>query len=377
MKNEMGILSYDYVEFYVGSAKMVAYWYAKVMGMEITGYMGPETGVRDRVSYYLTQNHLKFVITSFLQPSTYDVTSFVTTHGDGVKRWSVRVKNVKETFDKTIKNGAIPVAWPKQLKDDDGCVEEAAIRLYDDAELVFVNYDNYKGVFKPGFKPFEQHFEIQCAHPNLMNIDHIVGNVRVNEMNRWADYFNTTMGFETMLYFGPGDISTQYSALLSKVVRTPDFIIRNPINEPYEGLKISQIEEYINEYHGSGIQHVAISTTDIIHSIRTLRENGMEFLRVPDTYYDKLEERNATLDESERITEDIKQLRELGILCDFESKGYLLQLFSQPVGDRPTFFFEIIQRRKGALGFGQGNFQALFESIERAQALRGNLDRES
>lgn len=377
MTNELGIKNYDYVEFYVGSAKMTAYWFAKALGMDITGYMGPETGVRDRVSYYLTQNKLKFVVTSFLQPSTYDVSSFVTTHGDGVKRWSVQVKDVKEAFEKAVGKKAIPVTPPRRLEDEDGFVDEAAIRLYDDVELVFINQDNYNGVFKPGFKPFEQNFEIHRGNTNLVRIDHIVGNVRVNEMDRWAEYFNQTMGFETMLYFGPGDISTQYSALLSKVVRTPDSIIRNPINEPYEGLKISQIEEYINEYHGSGIQHIAIATGDIISAIRTLRENGMEFLKIPGTYYDQLEKRNAGRDESGRITEDIGQLREQGILCDFEKKGYLLQLFTQPTGDRPTFFFEIIQRRKGAMGFGQGNFQALFESIERAQALRGNLDRQS
>ena len=375
MTNELGIKNYDYVEFYVGSAKMTAYWFAKALGMNITGYMGPETGVRDRVSYYLTQNHIKFVITSFLHPSTYDVSSFVTTHGDGVKRWAVQVENVKEAFEKAVGKTAIPITLPRRLEDEDGFVDEAAIRLYDDAEVVFINQDNYNGVFKPGFKPFKQDFEIHRGDPNLVRIDHIVGNVRVNEMNRWAEYFNQTMDFETMLYFGPGDISTQYSALLSKVVRTSDSIIRNPINEPYEGLKVSQIEEYINEYHGSGIQHIAIATGDIISSIRTLRENGMEFLNIPGTYYDQLEKRNAGLPDSERITEDIGQLREQGILCDFESKGYLLQLFTQPTGDRPTFFFEIIQRRKGAMGFGQGNFQALFESIERAQAQRGNLDR--
>lgn len=375
MTNELGIKNYDYVEFYVGSAKTTAYWFAKALGMNITGCMGPETGVRDRVSYYLTQNQIKFVITSFLQPSTYDVASFVTTHGDGVKRWAVQVENVKEAFEKAVGKSAIPITWPRRLEDEDGFVDEAAIRLYDDAEVVFINQNNYNGVFKPGFKPFKQDFEIRRGDPNLVRIDHIVGNVRVNEMDRWAEYFNQTMGFETMLYFGPGDISTQYSALLSKVVRTPDSIIRNPINEPYEGLKVSQIEEYINEYHGSGIQHIAIATGDIISSIRTLRENGMEFLKIPGTYYDQLEKRNAQRPESERITEDIRQLREQGILCDFESKGYLLQLFTHPTGDRPTFFFEIIQRRKGALGFGQGNFQALFESIERAQALRGNLDR--
>lgn len=377
MANKMGILSYDFVEFYVGSARMTAYWFAKAMGMDITGYMGPETGVRDRISFYLTQGKIKFVVTSFLKPSTWEIASFVTAHGDGVKRWAVRVKDVKHAFDTAVENGAIPILSPHEIKNDEGVVKEAAIKLYDDAEMVFIDYGDYKGIFKPGYQPYKEKYEIGRGDPGLVNVDHIVGNVRTNEMNRWADYFVTSMGFETMLYFGPGDISTQYSALLSKVVRTHDFAIRNPINEPYEGLKVSQIEEYINEYHGTGIQHVAIATHDIINAIRNLRRNGMEFLSVPDTYYDQLEEQNAQLPESERITEDIGQLREMGILCDFESKGYLLQLFTQPTGDRPTFFFEIIQRRKGAQGFGQGNFQSLFESIEHAQALRGNLDRVS
>jgi len=376
MTNQLGIKSYDYVEFYVGSAKMTAYWFANAMGMKISGYKGPETGIRDRVSYYLTQGHLKILVTSFLEPTTFDVTNFVTTHGDGVKRWAVNVADVKTAYETALKKGAVPVSPPVSLKDEDGTVEEAAIKLYDDAELTFINYGNYKGIFKPGFKPYDEKYTVRKSSPGLIKIDHIVGNVRTNEMNRWADYFNNSLGFETMLYFGPGDISTKFSALLSKVVRTPDFIIRNPINEPYDGLKISQIEEYIKEYHGSGIQHVAIATNDIINAIRTLRENGLEFLSIPDTYYDQLEKHNAELPEDNRITEDLAQIRELGILCDFENKGYLLQLFTQPTGDRPTFFFEIIQRRKGALGFGQGNFQALFESIERAQALRGNLDRD-
>lgn len=375
MANKMGILSYDFVEFYVGSARMTAYWFAKAMGMDITGYMGPETGVRDRISFFLTQGRIKFVVTSFLKPSTWEVASFVTAHGDGVKRWAVRVKDVKQAFDTAVENGAIPISQPHELKNEEGAVMEAAIKLYDDAEMVFIDYGDFKGIFKPGYQPYTEKYNIERADPGLVNVDHIVGNVRTNEMNRWADYFVKSMDFETMLYFGPGDISTKYSALLSKVVRTHDFAIRNPINEPYEGKKVSQIEEYINEYHGTGIQHVAIATHDIVTAIRHLRRNGMEFLRVPDTYYDQLEKRNRELPKSEQVTEDIRQLRELGILCDFESKGYLLQLFTQPTGDRPTFFFEIIQRRKGAQGFGQGNFQSLFESIEHAQALRGNLDR--
>lgn len=377
MANKMGITGYDYVEFYVGSAKMVAYWYVKAMGMDISGYMGPETGVRDRVSYYLTQNDLKIVITSPLKPSTHDAASFITLHGDGVKRWAVRVDDVKRSFDMAVKNGAIPITLPRKLTDENGFVEEAGIRLYDDTEIVFIDYSNNKGVFKPGFKPYAGRYDVSRGQPGLLKIDHIVGNVRVNEMEKWADYFVKTMGFEPMLYFGPGDISTQYSALLSKVVRTSDYIIRNPINEPYEGLKVSQIEEYINEYNGSGTQHIAIISEDIISSVRTLRENGVEFLEVPGSYYDELAKKNAALDQAKRITEDLDQLRELRILCDMEGTGYLLQIFTKPIGDRPTFFFEVIQRKRGAQGFGHGNFQSLFEAIEGEQARRGTLDRRS
>lgn len=370
MSNQLGIIGYDFIEFYVGSAKMWAYWHAKALGFNITGYAGPETGVKDRVSYYLTLNDLKFVITSAVKPSTYEVASFVERHGDGVKRWSLKVKNVKSAYETAVKNGGIPSRPPKKYEDEKGYVEEAAIKLYDDAEIVFINRDNYKGIFRPGFGAPIQKIELRKSDTALQNVDHVVGNVRTNEMNLWENYLNKTLNFETFIEFGAGDISTQYSALLSKVVRSKESPIKNPINEPFEGLKKSQIEEYIDEYFGSGIQHIAISTENIIESIKALRENGVEFLSVPDTYYDLLKERGF------EVTESIDELKKYGILCDTEGKGYLLQLFTKPIGDRPTFFYEIIQRRKGAEGFGQGNFQSLFESIERDQQLRGNFDRE-
>ncbi len=366
--NSLGIRGYDYVEFYVGSAKMVAYWHAKAMGLDIKGYAGPETGVKDRISYYLEGvQGLKIVITSALTPDNYEVSGFVTRHGDGVKRWSVEVNDVREVFSKAVKNGAIPMKQPKKYEDDMGYVEEAAIRLYDDAEIVFVNRDNYKGIFRPGFGEPVQNIQIQRQETGLKFIDHIVGNVHINEMDYWANYINSALDFETFLYFGPGDISTQYSALLSKVVRSKDDIIKNPINEPYEGARLSQIQEFTMEYKGSGIQHIAIATKDIVSTIRALRANGVEFLWVPETYYEELAKKDFGLEEN------IDDLRELGILCDVEGEGYLLQLFTKPIGDRPTFFYEIIQRKKGAKGFGQGNFQALFESIERDQERRGNL----
>lgn len=366
--NSMGIRGYDYVEFYVGSAKMVAYWHAKAMGLEIKAYGGPETGVKDRCSYYLEGTHgLKIVITSALKPGTDDIQRFQQLHGDGVKRWSVEVADVRDSFERACQNGAVPIRKPYKTEDSYGYVEEAAIRLYDDCEINFINRDNYGGILKPGFGEPVQSFELQREPTGLKFIDHIVGNVHINEMDYWANYINRSLDFETFINFGPGDISTQYSALLSKVVRSKDSIIKNPINEPFESAKLSQIEEYTQEYFGSGIQHIAIATRDIVTTIKNMRKNGVEFLDVPETYYEDLAKKDFDLEEN------MDDLREYGILCDVEGTGYLLQLFTKPIGDRPTFFYEIIQRKQGATGFGQGNFQALFESIERDQEKRGNL----
>ncbi len=372
MSNRIGIIGYDYVEFYVGSAKMWAYWHAKAMGFEIKGYLGPETGVKDKVSYYLVKNKLQVLVTSAVKPTDFEIQSFVQAHGDGVKRWALKVENVRTAFDNSIKNGAIPVRSPKKFTDDFGAIEEAAIKLYDDTEIIFSNREAYKGIFKPGFGKPRQNIKLKSEDTGLIEIDHIVGNVRINEMNRWEEYFNKSLNFETFIEFGAGDISTQYSALLSKVVRSKEAApVKNPLNEPFEGLKKSQIEEYIEEYNGSGVQHIALSTNNILATIKAMKENGVEFLVPPATYYDLLKEKKIKIDEK------IEDLKELGILCDdSEGTGYLLQLFTKPVGDRPTFFYEIIQRKKGALGFGQGNFQSLFESIEKDQMARGNFDRE-
>lgn len=371
MSDVIGIRGYDYVEFYVGSAKMTAYWYAKAMGMRITGYIGPETGNRDRISYYLKSNNFKLVLTSAVQPDCYDVISFVNRHGDGVKRWSIEVDDVEKAFKFATQNGAIMVKRPEKIEDKYGYIMEAAIRLYDDTELVYINYDNFNHIFRPGYCEPRQNINIETEDTGIYGIDHIVGNVRENEMNIWAAYFNKTMNFETFVDFKPGDIGTKYSALLSKVVRSGDSIIKNPINEPYAAEKKSQIEEYIEQYYGSGVQHIALQTKDILKTVAALRKNGLEFLSVPDTYYDMLRQR-----EDLRIKENIDDLQEQKILCDKESTGYLLQLFTKPIGDRPTFFYEFIQR-EGAEGFGKGNFQALFESIELDQKLRGNLERKA
>jgi 4-hydroxyphenylpyruvate dioxygenase len=367
----IGIIGYDYVEFYVGSAKMWAYWHAKGLGLDIKGYSGPETGHRDRISYFIEKNNVRIVLTSAAKPTNYEISYFVQRHGDGVKRWALKVHDVRKAYDAALKNGAIPVRTPKKFEDDHGYVEEAAIKLYDDAEIVFVNRDNYKGVFKPGYGLPLQNIKLDAKDTGLKEIDHIVGNVRVNELNMWESYINKSLNFETFIEFGAGDISTKYSALLSKVVRSKEGApVKNPINEPFEGMKKSQIEEYIDEYSGSGIQHIAISSDNIIESIKALRENGIEFLTVPESYYELLKEKKV------KLHENIDELKQYGILCDNEGKGYLLQLFTKPISDRPTFFYEFIQRRDGAEGFGQGNFQSLFESIERDQMLRGNFDKE-
>lgn len=367
MKNSLGIRSFDYIEFFTGSAKMWAYWHAKAMGFDIVGYLGPETGHKDRCTYYLKQNDLKIQITSHLQPQTYDVVDFVTRHGDGVKLIGYEVDDVEKAFEMVQKRGGIPIQHPTKYEDEFGWTMQASFRIYDDTEIVLINYDNYKGVLKPGFKPYEEQIELQCEDPGLKNIDHIVGNVRPNEMDMWVGYFNRIFDFETFVDFGPGDIQTKYSALLSKVVRSKDNVIKHPINEPYKGLKKSQIEEFIQEYHGSGVQHIAIRTDDILKAIPAMRKNGVQFLEVPSSYYDMLREKKIPIKES------IDDLEKHGILCDFEGEGYLLQLFMKPIGDRPTFFYEIIQRVGKSEGFGKGNFQSLFEAIERDQAKRGNL----
>lgn len=367
MKNSLGIRGFDYIEFFVGSAKVWAYWHAKAMGFEIKGYLGPETGHRDRCTYFLQQNDLKVQITSALHPGTYDVIDFVNRHGDGVKLVGYEVDDVEKAFTTVIQRGGIPVQQPTKYEDEYGYTMQASFRIYDDTEIVLINYDHYKGILKPGFSGPRQDIEMNREEVGLQAIDHIVGNVRPNEMDMWVGYFNKIFDFETFVDFGPGDISTKYSALLSKVVRSKDNLIKHPINEPFDGLKKSQIQEYIEEYHGSGIQHIAIRTDDILKTIAAMRKNGVEFLTVPDTYYDALRAKGYDLEQ------EISQLQDLGILLDFEGDGYLLQLFTKPIGDRPTFFYEIIQRVGKSEGFGQGNFQSLFEAIERDQELRGNL----
>lgn len=357
------ILGFDYVHHYVGSAKHTAQYYASLYGFKIVGYSGPETGVRDRVSYLLKQNDLIFVISSALVPN-HPILKFIGHHGDGIAEISVRVKSPEVAFHHAVANGAEAVRDPQTLEDASGVFQTAAIKIYGDTTMALVNRENYSGDL-PGFGPYEGP-QFATKDVGLQAIDHIVGNVPVGKMDYWADFFEKTLDLETYIHFDQGDISTQYSSLVSKVVRSKNTSVRFPINEPAEGLKKSQIDEYLETNLGPGVQHVAIATNDIVGAISSMEGSGVEFIGTPQTYYDVIGSR------AEGIDEALATLAKHSILLDRDDDGYLLQLFTQPVGDRPTLFYEIIQR-KGCEGFGQNNFQSLFEAIEREQAKRGNL----
>jgi 4-hydroxyphenylpyruvate dioxygenase len=353
----------DYIEFYVGNAKQAAYFYRTAFGFKLVAYAGPETGVRERASYVLQQNKVRFVLTTPMHPGN-DIANHINHHGDGVKTLALWVDDATKSWEETTKRGAVSVQEPTTISDDHGTVVISGIRTYGDTVHMFVERKNYTGVFLPGFQAMESTYNTTPA--GLQYVDHCVGNVELGKMDEWVKFYEDVMGFKLLLTFDDKDISTEYSALMSKVVSNGSGYIKFPINEPAEGKKKSQIDEYLEFYHGPGVQHIAIATHDIVHTVTELRDRGIEFLRVPNTYYDDLLDRVGSIDE------DIAPLRELGILVDRDEEGYLLQIFTKPVEDRPTVFFEIIQR-KGAKSFGKGNFKALFESIEREQALRGNL----
>jgi 4-hydroxyphenylpyruvate dioxygenase len=356
----------DYVEFYVGNAKQAAYFYASAFGFQISGYCGPETGRREAASYLLTQNKIRFVLTTALGPEG-PIAEHVARHGDGVKDIALGVDDARSAFEEATKRGAEPVQEPSSIEDDGGTVTTAAIGTYGDTIHTFVERSDYDGFFLPGFDRYEN-ADWQPGPVGLKYVDHCVGNVYEGDMDRYVDYYARTMGFKNMLHFTEDDISTEYSALMSKVMSNGNERIKFPINEPAEGQKKSQIEEYLEFYRGAGVQHVALATDDIIDTVRRLRRRGVAFLEVPDSYYD-LDTLRGRVGE---IDERIPKLRELSILVDRDPDGYLLQIFTKPVQDRPTVFYEIIQR-KGARTFGEGNFKALFEAIEREQAKRGNL----
>ena len=353
----------DFIECYVGNAKQAALYYRTAFGYRLVAYRGPETGTRDRASYALEQDKVRLVLTTPLRPD-HPIAEHVRVHGDGVKDIALWVDDAREAFQKAVDRGAQPAYEPTMLRDDDGEVVMAGIRTYGDTIHSLVERRNYRGAFLPGFVPIESHYNPPPV--GLRYVDHCVGNVELGAMNKWVSYYEHVLGFYNLVSFDDKTISTEYSALMSKVVANGNGRIKFPLNEPAQGRKKSQIDEYLEFYRGPGVQHIAIATEDIVSTVTALRDRGVEFLRVPTNYYD------TVLDRVGRIDEDLVPLRELGILVDRDDEGYLLQIFTKPVEDRPTLFYEIIQR-KGAKSFGAGNFKALFEAIEREQGLRGNL----
>ena len=353
----------DHIEMYVGNAKQSSLFYQHCMGFELIAYAGPETGVRDRSSYVLKQNKIRLVLTTSLQPDS-EIAEHVRKHGDGVKMLALWIDNARKSFFETTSRGAEVAHQPTVLKDEFGGVVVASIKTYGETIHTFVERKNYKGAFLPGYQPRKNLVDVKSI--GLKYVDHCVSNVELGQMNRWVDYYEKVMGFKLLITFDDSDISTEYSALMSKVVSNGNGYIKFPINEPAHGKKKSQIEEYLDFYHGAGVQHIAVATDDIIHTVSELRKRGVEFLYVPDNYYSDVLDRVGT------INEDLKELQKQNILIDRDEEGYLLQIFTKPVQDRPTLFFEIIERH-GAKSFGKGNFKALFETIEREQELRGNL----
>lgn len=353
----------DYVEYYVGNAKQAAHFYKTALGFQDLAYAGLETGVKDRTSYVLKQGRIKLILTSPLN-SNSPINDHIVKHGDGVKNIALWVDDARKSYETTISRGAESAFEPYELEDEDGKVVLAGIKTYGETIHVFVERKNYHGVFLPGYRKLETGYN--PTQTGLKYIDHMVGNVDWNEMNTWSEFYAKVMGFTQLVSFDDKDISTEYTALMSKVMTNGNGRIKYPINEPADGLKKSQIEEYIDFYEGAGCQHLAVATDDIIHTVSEMRARGIEFLEVPDTYYEDLLERVGDIDE------EVEILRKHRILVDRDDEGYLLQLFTKPLTDRPTLFFEIIQR-KGAISFGKGNFKALFESIELEQANRGTL----
>ena len=357
------LLGTDFVELYVGNAKQAAYYYEHAWGFTPIAYSGLETGNKESVSYVLQQDKIRLVLTSPLGPGG-PINKHINDHGDGVKVVALWVDDAKKSFEETVKRGAEPYMEPTTREDANGKVVLSGIHTYGETVHVFVERSAYDGPFLPGYKAWDK--PVKPKSVGLKYIDHMVGNVGWNEMNKWCEFYAKVMGFAQLVSFDDNDISTEYTALMSKVMSNGNGRIKFPINEPAEGRKKSQIEEYIDFYNGAGVQHIAVATDNIIETVGQLRDNGVEFLYVPETYYD------TVLDRVGEIDEDLEPLKELGVLIDRDDEGYLLQIFTKPVLDRPTMFFEIIQR-KGAQSFGKGNFKALFEAIEREQEARGTL----
>lgn len=353
----------DYVEFYVGNAKQAAHFYKTAFGFQSLAYAGPETGMMDKVSYVIRQNKLTFVLTTPLKTDN-PIADHIYKHGDGVKVLALKVDDAKSAYEETTKRGGKSYMQPEVLKDANGEVVLSGIHTYGDTVHLFVERKNYAGVFMPGFREWKSNYNPTST--GLLYVDHCVGNVGWNQMNPWVSFYEDVMGFRNILSFDDNDISTEYSALMSKVMSNGNGYVKFPINEPAEGKKKSQVEEYLDFYNGEGVQHVAIATADIVDTVTELQKRGIEFLNIPESYYE------TVLDRVGKIDEDLEPLQKLGVLIDRDDEGYLLQIFSKPLEDRPTLFFEIIQR-KGAQSFGKGNFKALFEALEREQDARGNL----
>jgi 4-hydroxyphenylpyruvate dioxygenase len=360
---ELPVRGYDAIEFWVGNARQAAHWYRTAFGFSLVGYAGPETGVRDRASYVLEQGGIRFVLTSGLRPD-HRIVRHHARHGDGVRDVAFQVSDVEEAFAMAVERGAPVHREPEVREDEHGKVVVAAIATYGETIHSLVQRDDYGGVYLPGYQ--RQHQDPLAEGVGLERVDHVVSNVAPGEMEAWTEFYERVLGFSQLRHFTDEDIATDYTSLMSKVLWDGVGRIKLPINEPAEGRRRSQIEEYLDAYDGPGVQHLALETPDIVATVRAMRQRGVGFLEVPTEYYDEARERVGDVDES------WSDLRELGILVDRDDEGYLLQIFTEPVQDRPTVFYEIIQRQ-GAQGFGLGNFKALFEAIERAQARRGNL----
>ncbi|MEM9290792.1 MAG: 4-hydroxyphenylpyruvate dioxygenase [Acidobacteriota bacterium] len=360
-ENPLGLKRVHHVEFWVGNAKQAAFFYRQAFGFSQVAYSGLETGDRERATHVLAQNDATFLFTTPLNGDA-EMNEHITKHGDGVRDIAFEVDDADAAFAAAVERGAKPAVEPYDLEDKHGKVRIAAIHTYGDTLHSFISRNGYQGPFLPGY----QVREIPGSAVGIQRVDHIVGNVELGQMEYWANWYSDVLGFERYLTFDDKDISTEYSALMSIVMSADEAVIKFPINEPAAGRKKSQIEEYLDFYGGAGVQHVAMLTDDIIATVANLRNNGVDFLEVPKTYYDELPSRVGEIDEA------VKEIRDLGILVDRDEDGYLLQLFTKPVEDRPTVFFELIQR-KGSRGFGKGNFKALFEAIEREQDARGNL----
>ncbi|MCI0639166.1 MAG: 4-hydroxyphenylpyruvate dioxygenase [Gemmataceae bacterium] len=357
----------DHVRFFVGNARQSAYFYRNAFGFDVIAYAGLETRQKHEAGYVLRQGNITFVLTSPLSDAHPERQRLVQ-HGDGVMDIALEVDDVRGVFAETVRRGATPVQEPVALEDDLGVFELASIRTYGDTRHSFINRDRYKGVFAPGFEPLDpERYSPTTFHSvGLKAIDHIVGNVEEGKMDHWVGFYKNVLDFNQLVHFDDKDISTEYSALMSKVVQNGTGRIKFPLNEPAKARRRSQIEEFLQFYGGPGVQHIAMATDDIVDTVRAMRHNDVSFLRVPQTYYDALPERVGA------IRENMEELAELGILVDRDDEGYMLQIFTKPVADRPTLFFEVIQRR-GSRSFGKGNFKALFEAIEREQATRGTL----